>query len=308
MKRVILFSIVILVLCAGVADAWMMNKLRVNSETQLLGATIIRGFYNQIYAGTTRDALYVDYTGSGNYIFNFLADGASVMNLTKAGVLTFTGSFGDLTVAGADPSLIFNTTTAGDTDFWIGVQEDAGGTDNDTLEIGTGTTKGANTKWTLDKDGNLTLAGEIVHTNEDFIPVNDFNPEGDGANNDTVEHSRADPTNRRLFNRTTGVRDTQDMDWYGEKAVSQTPMSLTLWVRASDFANCVVTMTITDQGGAADATGAVVITPTGNDTWEEFTYTFTSTYTNDEELWIKIAITSLDTADTVDFSRCKIIY
>lgn len=240
MKRLVLLSIAILVLYANTAGAWTLGNLRVNNETQLLGATIVRGYFNQKYNGTTNDALYVDYTGSGNYIFNFLADTVSVMYLTKAGA--------------------------------------------------------------------LTLAGEIVHTNEDFIDVNDFNPEGDGTNNDTVEHTRADATNRRLFNRTTGVQDTQDMDWYGEKAVSQTPTSLTLWTRASDFANCVVAIIISDQDGNNDATGSVTITPTGNDTWEEFTYTFTSTYTNDEELWIKLSITSLDTADTVDFSRCKLIY
>ena len=149
---------------------------------------------------------------------------------------------------------------------------------------------------------------EMIAKNEIFIPAGDFAPEGDGSNNATVEHDRVDPTNRWPFERTTGISDTQDMDWYVLKAISQTPISLTLWTRASDRANCVITMTIVNRAtGTPDATGAVVITPTVDDTWEEFTYTFTSSYANDNELFIKIAITSLDTGDTTDFTRCKII-
>lgn len=159
-------------------------------------------------------------------------------------------------------------------------------------------------KW--DENGDLDVR-EVIHTNEKFIDASDFAPEGDGSNNATVEHDRVDPTNRWPFERTTGISDTQDMDWYALKGVLQTPTSLTLWTRASDFANCVVTMTIVVQAaGTPDATGAVVITPTGDDTWEEFTYTFTSSYSNDDELFIKIAVTSLDTGDTVDFTRCKL--
>jgi hypothetical protein len=168
---------------------------------------------------------------------------------------------------------------------------------------------------TLDEDGNLdipngnlTLSGEITSLDEDFIPVATLYPQGDGSNNAVTCTGMADGTNRRLFNRTDGISDTQDMDWYGERDVNQTPTSLTLWTRASDFANCAMTIQVWDQGGNADATGAVTITPTGDDTWEEFTYTFTSAYTNDEELWIKIAITSLDTSDTIDFGRIKVNY
>ena len=157
-------------------------------------------------------------------------------------------------------------------------------------------------------DVTITNAGVATVVMTDFIPVADFSPTGDETENAVTTTRSADGTNRRMLNRTTGISDTQDMDWYSEKEVSQTPTSLTIWTRASDFANCVLTMTISDQAGNADATGAVAITPTGNDTWEEFTYTFTSTYTNDEELWIKIAVTSLDTADTIDFGRAKINY
>ena len=150
---------------------------------------------------------------------------------------------------------------------------------------------------------------EVISGNEMFIPATDFTPEGDGSNNATVEHDRVDPTNRWPFERATGISDTQDMDWYTLKDVSQTPTSLTIYTRASDRANCAITMTIVVQAaGTPDATGAVVMTPAVDDVWEEFTYTFTSAYANDDELFIKIAVTSLDTGDTADFTRAKLNY
>ena len=66
-------------------------------------------------------------------------------------------------------------------------------------------------------------------------------------------------------------------------------------------------MTITDQAGNADATGAVVITPTADNTWEQKTYTLTSTYTNDEMVEVNIDIL-VDTGDTGDFGDCWLNY
>jgi hypothetical protein len=141
------------------------------------------------------------------------------------------------------------------------------------------------------------------------VGVSFFIPTGDGSSNDVATYRIADGTNRRNYNRTTGGADTQDMDWYAEVMLSSAISSskdITIYTRASDYVNCVATMTVDDQGGAADATGAVVVTPTANDTWEAMTYTLTSTYTANEVIWIKIAITSLDSADTLDFASCSI--
>jgi len=173
---------------------------------------------------------------------------------------------------------------------------------------GESTVAGTVTKVNSESDGNFEVTGEVISSNEDWIPVADFSPTGDGSSNSVSCNRYADGTNRRMYNRTLGGSDTQDMDWYAEKAVVKTPTSLTLYTRASDYANCAMTIQVWDYAGNADATGAVTITPSANDTWQEKTYTFTSTYTNDEELWIKIAITSLDTADTIDFGRIKVIY
>ncbi len=47
-----------------------------------------------------------------------------------------TPTFGDVTINGADPALVLNTTTATDTDYHIFVDEDAGNDDDDHLRVG----------------------------------------------------------------------------------------------------------------------------------------------------------------------------
>lgn len=81
-------------------------------------------------------------------------DGTNEVTIDTTGKISADGGF--TAGAGPDPSLTFDVVTAGDTDFWAGVQDDAGGDDDDSFQIGTGTTVGSNTRLTLDKDGNLT--------------------------------------------------------------------------------------------------------------------------------------------------------
>lgn len=61
---------------------------------------------------------------------------------------------GSITITDADPSIILDTVTATDTDFWIGVQEDAGADDDDVFQIGKGTTPGTTPFLTIDSSGN----------------------------------------------------------------------------------------------------------------------------------------------------------
>ena len=49
------------------------------------------GFYYGTYSGTTRDAFFMDYTGSGHYIFNWRADGQSKFLMNKVGRAVLTG-------------------------------------------------------------------------------------------------------------------------------------------------------------------------------------------------------------------------
>jgi hypothetical protein len=64
---------------------------------------------------------------------------------------------GSLLAQGTDPSLIFDVTTATDTDFWLGVQDDAAGDDNDKFQIGDGTVPGTNPFVTIDTSGNVGI-------------------------------------------------------------------------------------------------------------------------------------------------------
>ena len=64
---------------------------------------------------------------------------------------------GNLTITKADPSIILDTLTATDTDFWLGVQEDAGGDDDDVFLIGDGTTPGTNPFLSILTSGNVGI-------------------------------------------------------------------------------------------------------------------------------------------------------
>lgn len=73
---------------------------------------------------------------------------------TLAGAKTFTSN---VTAAKADPSIILDVATASDTDFWLGVQDDAEGDDDDVFQIGGGTTPGTNPFLTINTLGNVGI-------------------------------------------------------------------------------------------------------------------------------------------------------
>jgi len=70
MKRILIFLMIAL-LFPSVANAWRFGTLEVSQRTLLEGPLLLRGYYDQKYNGTTKDAFKVDYTGSGNNIFDF---------------------------------------------------------------------------------------------------------------------------------------------------------------------------------------------------------------------------------------------
>ena len=59
----------------------------------------------------------------------------------------------DLTIQKANPSIIFDAATAGDTDWWMGSRTNGSGTSNDPFELGLGTVTGTTPLWRYDKDG-----------------------------------------------------------------------------------------------------------------------------------------------------------
>ncbi|KKS20780.1 MAG: hypothetical protein UU80_C0043G0006, partial [candidate division WWE3 bacterium GW2011_GWA1_41_8] len=64
---------------------------------------------------------------------------------------------GNLVLQSADSSIIFDTVTSGDTDFWMGVVDDAGSDDDDLFVIGDGTTLGSNRFLSIDTSGNVGI-------------------------------------------------------------------------------------------------------------------------------------------------------
>jgi hypothetical protein len=64
---------------------------------------------------------------------------------------------GNIAMTDVDPNIIFDVTTTTDTDYWIGVTEDAGGDDDDLFQIGDGTTPGTNPFLTIDTSGAVAI-------------------------------------------------------------------------------------------------------------------------------------------------------
>ena len=76
------------------------------------------------------------------------------LTINSADILTNSS----LTIQKTDPSVILDTVSATDTDFWMGVTEDAGGDDDDFFQIGDGTTPGTNPFVTIDTGGYVGIS------------------------------------------------------------------------------------------------------------------------------------------------------
>lgn len=63
----------------------------------------------------------------------------------------------NLTIKKADPSIVFDSILTGDTDFWMGVVDDAGSDDDDKFQLGDGATPGTNPFVTVDTLGNVGI-------------------------------------------------------------------------------------------------------------------------------------------------------
>ena len=64
---------------------------------------------------------------------------------------------GNLTITATDPAIILDESAATDTDFWIANISDSAGDDDDTLQIGDGTTVGTNPFLTINTSGSVGI-------------------------------------------------------------------------------------------------------------------------------------------------------
>jgi len=169
--------------------------------------------------------------------------------------------------------------------------------------------------------GDVTVAGTFAYaaanrpTEVVMYPVSQFVSSPDGADNQVTVYLASDRTNRRAFMRFVGLENSQDMDMDLENRLPDTYAAFTgsnsfsIDARASDYANCQVTVTLMDIDGNVDATiNAYDITPTANNTWQTKTVEPGSAYVAGEGIIIRVRVISLDSADTVDVGRIKVSY
>lgn len=120
---------------------------------------------------TNAATVYIDAAPSGSDIT--FTNGPYAL-WVDAGAVRFDGTVtynssqtatGDITIQKADPTLIYDVTTATDTDFWAGVQDDAGSDDDDTYQIGKGTTPGTTPRFTMTGAGAISLVDKLTTYN-----------------------------------------------------------------------------------------------------------------------------------------------
>jgi len=101
---------------------------------------------------------------------------------------------GDMQLLASDPTILFDTKTATDTNFWMGVQEDAGGDDDDLFMVGDGTTAGTNAFLTIDTSGNTGIGTSTFTKKLTVYDTNSSTSVTAGlliANDSTTTNSRA---------------------------------------------------------------------------------------------------------------------
>lgn len=130
----------------GTLDAGDLSQARTWTLPNADGTVVTTGFQN---AGTDVTADLEEETHGSEH------DGTDGDYVTDSGD-TMTG---DLTFNKTSPAAIFDTSAAGDTDFWIGIVENFGGTgtDDDWFVIGDGTSPGTNTYFFVDTRGQVGI-------------------------------------------------------------------------------------------------------------------------------------------------------
>lgn len=86
--------------------------LTVNRWLQIYasGYFVNSGYYEQVYEGNVADAFKVDYRGAGYKLFHLLADGATILEVTKTGAMGLTG-YMDIGAGILPTALVFSDTT-----------------------------------------------------------------------------------------------------------------------------------------------------------------------------------------------------
>ena len=118
------------------------------------------GYYNADSSGITK--MKLEFSNFNQTIWRlgevFLINYASYMGTEYFTTRGDARLYSDISFEYVDsPAIIFNNTTSGDTDFWIGVVSDSEGDDDDKFQIGDGATKGTNPFITIDTLGHVGI-------------------------------------------------------------------------------------------------------------------------------------------------------
>ena len=159
------------------------------------------------------------------------------------------------------------------------------------------------TNWYCDTNGVKTATDDYVWSQ--------YYPHADGADNVGTMIDDHDSTNHRNYTRWSPGAASNDYDCVFQWRLPGNYASLTglsLDVRASDFANASVVVTMEDGDGNIDAGISAADHSAGaNDTWQTKTDTPTGSYAVDEWIYIYVKLEG-DNGDTIDLSRVFMSY
>jgi hypothetical protein len=164
-KRIIKKGFLPLVIGLGLIGFIALDSLFFDVQAQTITTTFSRHWLqladDAIYPLDANDTL----GNSSNRIVKGWFDDLDTTTITISG-----SSSGDITIKKADPAVIYDVTTATDTDFYTCVDDDAGGDDDDKFKIGDGQTCGTNTFLTIDTSGSVgigtTSPSDLLHVSD----------------------------------------------------------------------------------------------------------------------------------------------
>ena len=176
MKKILKISIIV---------SLLLSVFSINSAyAQIGGGVTSPNFFKRV--GTAINLIQSTWTwGSSSVRNDAYFDDVDATTLTT-GTLTISGtSSGNITIKKADPTLIYDVTTATDTDFWAGVQDDAGGDDDDVYQIGKGTTPGTTPYFSIYGDGLITHTATLDNSSGNEVALTLNYTTNKAAGNDT---------------------------------------------------------------------------------------------------------------------------
>lgn len=148
------------------------GNLYVSRETTIAGTDssifldVNTGHGRLNFRANDADASDITMNTSDQMLFNN-AVGGYVFDaaITATGI----GLTGGITITMDDPFVYYDPSTASESEWWTGVNHDAGGADNDNFEIRQSATPGTNVELYIQPDGDAFITGDLTITGDDLF-------------------------------------------------------------------------------------------------------------------------------------------